>query len=202
MDLVSRRSLRAAVVGMVLGDAHIRPKRCTLAIRHSARQKAYLHYKAKILEQLQKAPIRVFPFNNSGYPGVRVETQRRPLYRRLRRLFYEEPTGRKHVTRKVLDYLDPRGIAIWYMDDGSVSAKRRNGKVHAYELTLNTYIPRDENELIIRYFAETWDLRFGLNLSKGNWRLRMGTRQARRLAQLVAPYIVPTMRYKVDPLLV
>jgi hypothetical protein len=186
---------------MVLGDAHIKAKRYTLAINHGARQEAYLHYKAGILEQLQKAPIKVRPFDNSGYPGVRMETQRRPLYRRLRRLFYE-PTGRKRVTRKALDYLDPRGIAIWYMDDGSVSAKRRNGKIHAYELTLNTYIPRDKNELIIRYFAETWDLQFGLNLSKGKWRLRMGTRQARRLAQFVAPYIVPTMRYKVDPLLV
>jgi hypothetical protein len=201
MDLVSRRSLRAAVVGMVLGNAHIRAKRYTLAIRHSVRQEAYLRYKAGLLEQLQQSPIRVMRFHNSGYPGVRIETQQHPLYRRLYQLFYE-PGGEKRVTRKVLDYLDPRGIAIWYMDDGSVSAKRRRGKVHAYELRLNTYLPRDENELIIQYFAQVWGVRFGLNLSKGRWRLRMGTRQARQFAQLVAPYIISTMRRKIDPLLV
>ena len=201
MDLVSRRSLRAAVVGMVLGDAHIRAKRYTLAIRHSIRQEAYLCYKAGLLEQLQKSPIRVVRFNNSGYPGVQIETRQQPLYRRLRKLFYEA-SGKKCVTRKVLDYLDPRGIAIWYMDDGSVSAKRRRGKVHAYELTLNTYLPRDENELIIQYFAEMWNVQFGLNSSKGKWRLRMGTRKARQFAQLIAPYIISTMRYKIDPLLV
>ena len=201
MDLVSRRSLRAAVVGMLLGDAHIKPQRYSLTIRHSIRQEAYLRYKAELLEQLQKSPVQVVRFNNSGYPGVRIETRQRPLYRRLRKLFYE-PTGTKHVTRKVLDFLDPRGIAIWYMDDGSNSAKYRRGKIHAYELTLNTYLSREENESIIQYFAEVWDLQFGLNQSKGKWRLRMGTKQARRFAQLIAPYVIPTMRYKIEPLLV
>jgi len=88
------------------------------------------------------------------------------------------------------------------MDDGSVSAKYRKGKVHAYELRLNTCFSRDEDELIIRYFAEVWNLQFGLNRSKGKWRLRMGTQQARRFAQLIAPYVIPTMRYKIDPLLI
>jgi len=90
MDLVSRRSLRAAVVGMLLGDAHIRVQRYSLTIRHSIRQEAYLRYKAGLLEELQKSPIQVVRFNNSnnGYPGVRIETRQCPLYRRLYKLFY------------------------------------------------------------------------------------------------------------------
>ena len=201
MDLVSRRSLRAAVIGMVLGDAHLNTKRYTLEIRHNIRQEVYLHYKAGLLAQLQQSAVQVVYFDDSGYPGVRIETRKHPLYRRLYKLFYD-PARKKHVTRKGLDYLDPRGVALWYMDDGAVSAKRRQGKIHAYELVLNTYFSRAENELIIQYFAEVWGLQFGLNSNKGQWRLRMGTRQARQLAHLIVPYVIPAMRDKIDPLLV
>jgi hypothetical protein len=194
---------------MVLGTAHLNTKRYTLEIRHSIRQEVYLRYKAGLLEQLQKSAIQVIPLkyrkngqnSGGGYPGVRIETRKHALYRRLYKLFYS-PTDKKRVTHQGLDYLDPRGIAIWYMDNGAVSAKRRQGKIHACELVLNTHFSRLENELIIQYFAEVWGLQFGLNLNKSRWRLRMGTQQARKLADLIAPYVIPAMRYKIDPLLV
>jgi hypothetical protein len=186
---------------MVLGKAHLNTKRYTLEIRHSIRQEVYLHYKADLLAQLQKSAIQMVYFSDGGYPGVRIETRKHPLYRRLRKVFYG-PASEKAVTRKGLDNLDPRGIAIWYMDAGAVSAKRRQGKIHAYELVLNADFCRTESELIIQYFAEVWGLQFGLTLNKGQWRLRMGTQQARKLANVIAPYIIPTMRHKIDPLLV
>jgi hypothetical protein len=186
---------------MILGNAHLNTQRYTLEIRHSIRQEVYLHYKAGLLEQLQKSAIQMVYFDDGGYPGVRIETRKHSLYRRLYKLFYGS-ANKKQVTRKGLDYLDLRGIAIWYMDDGAVSAKRRQGKIHAYELVLNTYFSRAENELIIQYFAEVWGLQFGLNLNKGRWRLRMGTQQARKLVDLIVPYVIPAMRYKIEPLLV
>jgi len=201
MDLVSRRSLRSAVVGMVLGGAHLNPKQYTLEIRHNIRQKVYLRYKADLLAQLQQSSVQMIYFNEDGYSGVRLETRKHPLYRRLHKLFYGL-AREKVVTRKGLDYLDPRGIAIWYMDNGAISAKRRQGKIHAYELVLNTGFTRAESELISQYFSEVWEVQFGLSLNKGRWRLRMGTQQARKLADLIAPYIIPAMGYKIDPLLV
>lgn len=201
MDLVSRRSLRSAVVGMVLGGAHLNTKRYTLEIRHNIRQEVYLRYKAGLLAELQKSVVHLVYFNEGEYPGIRIETQKHPLYRRLHKVFYD-PIRKKVVTRKGLDYLDPRGIAIWYMDNGTVSAKRRQGKIHAYELVLNTNFSRFENELIIQYFAEVWGVQFGLNLNKGQWRLRMGTQQARKLANLISPHIIPAMQHKINPLLV
>jgi hypothetical protein len=186
---------------MILGNAYLNTERYTLEIRHSIRQEVYLQYKAGLLAQLQKGPIPVVYFKTEGYAGVRLETRKHPLYRRLYKLFYS-PAGEKSVTRKGLDYLDPRGIAIWYMDGGAVSTKRRRGKVHTCELVLNTGLPQAENELIIHYFAEVWGLQFGLNLRKGQWRLRMGTQQARKLVDLIIPYVIPAMRHKVEPLLV
>lgn len=41
------------------------------------------------------------------------------------------------------------------MDDGCLFAKKRNGKIHAWELYLNTYLTDEKNQIIIDYFIKT-----------------------------------------------
>jgi hypothetical protein len=84
------------------------------------------------------------------------------------------------------------------MDDGSKSFKRRNGRIHAVEVTLNTYLSKEENEVIIGYFKDMWGVNWGLNKSKGRFRLRMGTQEAQKFFDLIRPYIIESMMYKVD----
>jgi len=45
-----------------------------------------------------------------------------------------------------------------FQDDGSLSPKRRDGKIHSFELTLNTYLPFDQNEVIQNYFKDHWKI--------------------------------------------
>ena len=49
----------------------------------------------------------------------------------------------------MLNRLNALGIAIWYMDDGGLSQKKRNGVVHANELMLNTGLSKENNQIII-----------------------------------------------------
>jgi hypothetical protein len=84
------------------------------------------------------------------------------------------------------------------MDDGSKSFKRKNGRIHAMEVTLNTYLPKENNEVIINYFQEVWGIKWGLNKSKGTWRLRMGTQEGRRFFDLISPVVLDSMRYKIS----
>ena len=197
----TRRRLRGAIIGMVLGDGTL-SKRGALTIGHSTRQREYLLFKAAIAQNLQRRAVKVrertYTSTYGTFPAIRFTTQERPIYRRLRKLMY--PNGAKSISRRVLDYLDERGIAIWFMDDGSTSVKNRRGRPHAVETTLNTYCSQSGNQIIIGYFLEKWGLRFGLNKSHGGWRLRMGTREARRLATLISPFVIPSMQYKLEPL--
>jgi hypothetical protein len=191
------KQTRSAIIGMVLGDAHIR-KHGSLAITHCLRQKSYLEMKRQILERKQLADLKIIDFDNNGFPGCYLETRARPIYRILRKLIYKN--GVKTVSIKLLNYLDALGLAIWYQDDGSLTAKKRGGKIHAYDLTLNTYLSKSQNEIIISYFKEVWSINWGLSKSKGKYRLRMGTKEARKFIKLIEPYIVPDMRYKIEPL--
>jgi hypothetical protein len=193
--------LRSAIVGMVAGDAHIwKQKGCpsvSLRIKHAERQRDYLGYKRDILQNLFKEweiPIR--PFNNSGHSGVKIETRDHPRLRAIHKWFYSG--GKKRFSRQILNYLTPLGIAIWYMDDGSLSLKKRDGKVHGREIHLNTYCSLEEATIIQAYFKEVWDVSWTIVPNKGLFRLRIGSNEAKRLFKIIEPYMVPMMKYKID----
>ncbi|MEJ7699890.1 MAG: hypothetical protein WKF71_09645 [Pyrinomonadaceae bacterium] len=193
--------LRSAIIGMVAGDAGIRQqkgcKSVSLRIHHAERQKEYLEYKRDILQNLfREWEITVKPFNNSGYPGVRLATRTHPRLRTVYKWFYKN--GKKQFSRSILNYLTPNGIALWYMDDGSLSYKKRDGLIHGREIHLNTYCSFEEAEIIQTYFKDVWNMSWTLVSNKGFYRLRMGAGEAQKLFAMIDPYIVPCMRYKLD----
>lgn len=195
---------RGILIGMVLGDGCLsvfRDKRYansfhqSLSLKHGANQKEYIEYKRDLIHSIfgGKKP-KVREINNNGYLGYTV-SKSNSYFRVLHKQMY--PNRKKTISRKVLDKLTPHGIAIWYMDDGSLYPKKRNGKIHAYELILSTYISIEENEIIIDYFKENYDINFKIAKSKGSFRLRLGTREARKFIKIVEPYIIDSMKYKI-----
>lgn len=193
--------LRSAIIGMVAGDAGIRQqkgcKSVSLRICHAEKQKEYLEFKRDILQNLfQNWEIPIKLIDNSGYPGVRLGTRTHPRLRTIYKWFYKD--GKKRFSRRILNYLTPIGIALWYMDDGSLSYKRRDGLIHGREVHLNTYCSFEEAEIIQKYFKETWDISWTLVSNKGLYRLRTGAGEAQKLFVIIDSYIVPSMRYKLD----
>ena len=195
---------RGILIGMVLGDGCLNVRKDKryknsfhqrLTLKHGMKQKEYIEYKRDLLHSIfggNKSKVNVI--NNNGYIGYSV-SKSNSYFRVLHKQMY--PNGKKRVSRKVLDKLTPHGIAIWYMDDGSLYPKKRNGKIHAYELILSTYIPIEENQIIIDYFKEVYDINFNIAKSKGSYRLRLGTKEARKFIKIVEPYIINSMEYKI-----
>jgi hypothetical protein len=193
--------LRSAVIGMVAGDAGIKQqkgcKSVSLRICHAERQREYLEYKRDILQNLfSEWEIPVSCINNSGYPGVYLATRTHPRLRVIHKWFYSG--GKKRFSRRILNYLTPLGIALWYMDDGSLSYKKRAGEIHGREIHLNTYCSLEEAEVIQAYFKEVWDVSWAIVFNKGFYRLRMGAGEAKKLFSIIEPFVVPSMRYKLD----
>jgi hypothetical protein len=197
VQVTHKKQRRSAVIGMVLGDGYIH-KDGNLRITHGVKQKEYLNFKKDILQQNQVPDLLLKEFCNNGYPGCKVETRVRPMYKLLRKKMYKN--GIKIISRQCLDWLDELGLAIWFMDDGSTSAKKRNGKIHSYELTMNTYCSKEENEIAICYFKDVWNIKWGLSKNKGSYRLRTGVREGRKFAEIIKPFFVPCMNYKIQPL--
>lgn len=190
---------KSLLIAMCIGDGHIakdpNSKSCSLIIRHSTKQIEWIEKKHKLIVSILGGYVpKLTKFNNSGYPGIKFSKSSK-YFRVLRKWIY--PNNKKNISRYILNKLDEEGIAIWYMDDGGLSAKRRNGKIHAYDLFLNTHLTIEENQIIIDYFKEVWNINFQQVKNKGRYRLRMGTKEIRKFIPLISKYIIPSMQYKI-----
>lgn len=165
-------------------------------IQHSTGKEDYVLFKKQLLEQITKKTVNVRVVHLKDGDLIRVEPKQIPLTRILLKKLY--PRGTKTVTRKFLNLLTIAGIAIWFLDVGSKSFKRKNGKIHALEITLNTSLSQEENEIIISYFSEVWGFKWGLSKNKTSYRLRMGTQEGKRFLTFIKPYVPDSMLYKIE----
>lgn len=187
---------KVLLLAMCIGDGHIRNNRPThLCVRHCEKQKPFIEFKAGIISKAIGRDVNISPFDNSGYPAYRFEKSI-PYVRIIHKWLYKN--GKKYYSRKVLDKLTPEAIAIWFMDDGSLTAKKREGKIHAYDLSLATYCSEEEANTIIKYFTEKWDIKFTKKRNKGRFSVRCGTKMARKFSKIVEAFIIPSMYYKID----
>lgn len=187
----TNKEKRAILLGLAIGDGNIycNKRGAGITIRHCDAQLDYLKHKVSLLEAIYKTPIKIIRVQN----GNQISKGDCKHFRIYRKWLY--PNGIKTISR-VLKFLTIQSIALWYMDDGSLTAKKRDGKIHSYELTLNTYVDKEENQKIIDWFLSNYNIRFTQTKGKGKYRLRMGTREARRFCSLIRPYIIPSMEYK------
>lgn len=193
------KSERAFILGCVIGDGHLRKRdgNVSLSITHCAKQREYLEWKVlKLSSALNNGRVaNIREVDNNGYVGFSWEKGHKYL-RILYKWFYKNKT--KSISRYLLNFLTEEAIAVWYMDDGSLSYKKRDGEIHAREFTLNTYLSLEENQIIVDYFKEAWSIEFKIVKSKNHYRLRCGGREGWKLIKLIKPYIVPCMLYKID----
>ena len=195
---------KSILLALAIGDGHLEKisrNAVRIAIKHSAKQKEYLLYKQSLLHSIiggKKTTIskrtQVRTVNLLTSYGFKKGHR---YFRVLRKWLYKD--GVKTLSRNILNKLTPEAIAIWYMDDGNLYKHRYKGKVTSFRLTLSTEVPMDEAILIRDYFKEVFDISFHINKTKdGRYRHRCSTKEARKFFDLVEPFIIPSMMYKID----
>ena len=197
---------RNLLIALLLGDGTVCSNN-VFKLSHAEQQKDYLEWKIK---QLNDAGIR----NNGlksyiktcGYnTGVNVYyTQLNiiPFIKVLRRIFYKH----KKVlgNRKLLNRLDARGIAIWYMDDGHINIRKdKYGRPMGFYIKIATCLPKDELQIIIDYFKEVWDISFYMfheGKKEDSFSLCCGTKEGLKFINIIKKYVlqVPSMAHKIQ----
>ena len=197
---------RNLLIALLLGDGTICNNN-VFKLAHAEQQKDYLEWKIK---QLNNAGIR----NNGlktyvktcGYnTGVNVYyTQLNiiPFIKVLRRIFYKP----KKVlgNRKLLNRLDARGVAIWYMDDGHINIRKdKYGRPMGFYIKIATCLPKNELQIIINYFKEVWDVNFYMfheGKKEDSFSLCCGTKEGLKFINIIKKYVlqVPSMVHKIQ----
>jgi hypothetical protein len=118
----SKVEKRGVLAGMLLGVAYKRQN--NFYIQHSAHQEDYVLFKQQLLEQITGKPANLYSrYYKKGDHFLRLEPKLIPLSRVLLKKLY--PGESKKITRDFLNLLTIPGIAIWFLDKGSQSFKKK-----------------------------------------------------------------------------
>lgn len=183
---------RTLALGMAIGDGTIN-KNGYLAIRHSIKQKEYLEWKRKLLKINGFNCTEVYYCNNNGYCAYEFRTFNNKSFLSIRKLLYKN--SKKSISLKALNRLTGLELAIWYMDNGSITTDSRRSI-----LTISTCVTKEENQVIIDYLNNKWDISFGQRKMKNSYALICGTKEARKFIKIVEPFLnqIECMKYKLN----
>ena len=200
-SLTLTRDQRALLVGSLLGDGTMRrgegARNANYKVEHGLAQKSYVFWKYEWLKPfVPKEPALSYRYDSvkGKYPkSWWFRTMRHPLLTEIYDLFYVGDgyrTGKKIVPQTIEDELSPLALAAWILDDGSYS--RGVIEISTYSFTIPD-IERLQEARRNRYGIES---RYHRDRDKG-YRMYCNQSQTRLLIEAIAPYVIPSMAYKI-----
>ncbi len=188
------------LLGGLMGDSALSPTRSGHGARlrwgHGSKQIEYGDWKASLF-----ANVGVSRSTNAK-GAVFHDVHPLPELAELRRAVYVG--GEKVFSDDYLKQLTPLSLAIWYMDDGGftvrskgVQARTAGGSGRA-EICVQAMSPGTRGRLQ-EHLAETWELHTKLVTRAGKAVLVFSTSETAKLQALVAPFVHPSMEYKLLP---
>jgi recombination protein RecA len=174
---------RDLVIGSLLGDGYLMPTTagCCFRVSHGQQQRQYMDWKFGIISDYVRTAPRTC--GRSYY----FRTVTHPDFAGLRQSFYS------HAVKGVPADLMGRemtafGLAVWFMDDGTADRNqvRINTQSFSYE----------ENLMLVEFLHAKFGLAVTINKDKDRHRLRLSAKDMDRFVDLVAPFVIPSMQYK------
>ncbi len=177
------------IIGSALGDGSLRfasQHNVHFRVGHGEQQREYVEWKHEML-----APFA----NKIGATGNGIGFDTIPMNQLvwLHEAAYASGGGRT-VSNELIEQLDARAIAAWYCDDGNYSgsyARWGHGKAVIYNTTLSS----EDKELLA---ARCEELGMGRPTVTDRKLLFSGQR-AHDFQEKIAPYVHPSMDYKLHP---
>jgi recombination protein RecA len=188
------------ILGGLMGDGALSPSKSGHGARfrfgHGEKQVEYAGWKASLFGDLGVSRSS----NDRG--AVFFDVQPLPELAELRRAVYLG--GKKVLSWDYLKRLTPLSIAIWYQDDGSFALRskglqqRTEGGSGRSEICVEAFEAGSRARLR-DHLADTWDLHAKLTERGGKAILQFPTAETAKLHALVAPFVHPSMAYKLLP---
>jgi len=192
------------ILGSLMGDGNLSPNRrgrsgTRFRMGHGARQVAYLDWKASLLGNIPYART----VNAKG--AVFADFTPLPELGELHEAVYFGD-GKKHLTWDYLKSLTPLALAVWYMDDGCFTLRskglqeRTAGGTGRIEICVEAMSPGSRDRLV-GYLRDTYGLDVKLQCRGAVKQsvLRFSNSASEKFQKLVAPYVHPSMEYKLLP---
>lgn len=182
------------ILGGILGDSsfrHYNNKEYSngIIMRHSLKQKDYVKYKNKLLGKLV-IHYKEYEVQNS-YEKEKVEawTYSNQAISKIYQLCTKD--NHKYITKEWLEKLNWLGIAIWYMDDGSLNVGTKNPSIYFHTEGYS----KEENETIINFFSHI-GIKAYLRSYKTYYFVAISTNDSHKIWENIKTFIPDNMQYK------
>ena len=201
---------KALLLGMLLGDGCLKTKKhkestyYEYVLCHSTKQQAYLEYKLDLFHKIVGGKRPNLSYENSKLGSSCRFSRCHKDFRFLHRLLYSKD-NKKFITRQVLDCLNEQSLALWYMDDGGVKPSFRvDGSISSCQMVLSTYCSEEQAGIIINWFREKYGIlvRKLFHKKSQSYYLSFNTTEGRKFDELISPFIIPSMEYKLPSTLI
>ena len=178
------------LLGSFLGDGHVQPmknlSRFRLSFTHGEKQKEYCEWKAKIFNS------KVTEIEKNGYALKKAFVFRTKLFG-LNKTF---PKTKTSCPQWILDDLDARGLAIWFMDDGSKLKSWDHNKSSSGIISTCSFDEDSQIRIVkklqdfgIKSYYKKYDDYYYIVLNKDAFQ---------KLKEIISPYMHESLFYKLN----
>ena len=194
---------KSLLVALLIGDGTI-SSNYVFKLSHSTLQREYLEWKVELLNKygIKNNGVKEYISKcgyNTGKSVLYSQMSLIPTIKALRRSVY---APKKTITRKLLEWLNPLGLAIWYMDDGCINvntSKQRSSIQHTIKIA--TCVDDSTIKTIINYFDEVWGIHFRpFKEGRNTYSIASSSElDCEKFIKIVKPYIeqIPSFLYKI-----
>lgn len=182
---------RETLVGLLLGDAHLetqnRGRTYRVKFEYSTPHSEYANHLYDLFREWVFTP----PQNkvDDTHDNIWFQTVSHPSFRFYAHQFYDGKT--KVVPKNIHRLLTARGLAYWYMDDGSVKSRESKGVI----LNTQCYTRNEIANLISA--LKRFNLECSEREQKEGLQIYISGASFDVFRNIVDPYVVPSMRYKI-----
>lgn len=180
------------ILGTVLGDSYLGKPHLNGNVfgscAHCLEQEELIFTKYNYLKNISKEPylqkMHDDRFKIPDYNRWFWYIYTNPALTEIYPLFYNNKI--KYINKELLLKIEPLGLAIWFMDDGS------NG-TYGYKLCTNGFSLEDL-KIIKEVFLEKFQIE--INFHKDN-SIYIPAKYKNKFKNLISPFIIPSMLYKI-----
>lgn len=187
------------LIGSLLGDARLEcrsigirsPVTARFRVHHGLKQKEYVLWKYNVLREIVNKEPSEISWDNPKR-GLReiswyFHTKSLKELGFLYHYFYKN--GTKILPHGIFNFLNPRILAIWFMDDGSNTKESFTLSTHGFS--------KGDNERIVEFLRKSFKINATIVKDRTKLKISIGRYDFQKFIAIVEPHIIPSMIYKI-----
>lgn len=195
INLRLTKQQKEILFGLLLGDGHLESqnegKTYRLKVEHSIKQKNYVDWLYNIFSNwCQSEPKeRIKDSFGKKIVSYGFSTYSSGSLRFFAKQFYKN--HQKIVPKKIYKFISALGVAVWFMDDGSLKSNKHNSYI------IHTLgFKKSECQLLIKSLSSRLKIKATIHRQYDRYRIYIVSESADDFRKMIEPYILDSMKYK------